>query len=334
MKKEMNISINGFGRIGRLVFRILSQKENINIVAVNDLVPVEQLAYLLKYDSVHGKFDGEIKVKDGNLIVNGKEVRVTAERNPEKLDWAAVATDIVLECTGLFKSKELAQKHIQAGAKKVVISAPSKDAPMYCMGVNEKEMTADEEIISNASCTTNCLAVLAKVINDHFGIKEGLMTTVHAVTASQSPVDSPSPKNYRIGRSAVNNIIPTTTGAAEAVTKVIPELKGKLTGMAMRVPVADVSVVDLTLRTEKGTSLEAINQKVKSLAQNELKGILAYTDEEVVSQDFVSDTHSCIYDTGASIELNDRFFKLIAWYDNEYGYASRLADLTIYSGSI
>lgn len=334
MNKEMNIAINGFGRIGRLVFRILSQKEHINIVAVNDLVPVEQLAYLLKYDSVHGKFDGKIEVENGNLIVNGKKVRVTAERNPENLDWAAVSTDIVLECTGLFKSKELAQKHLQAGAKKVVISAPSHDAPMYCMGVNEKEMSADEKIISNASCTTNCLAVLAKVVNDNFGIKEGLMTTVHAVTASQSPVDSPSPKNYRIGRGAINNIIPTSTGAAEAVTKVIPELEGKLTGMAMRVPVADVSVVDLTLKTEKATSLEEINQKMKSLAQNELKGILAYTEEEAVSQDFVSDTHSCIYDAGASIELNNQFFKLIAWYDNEYGYASRLADLTIYSGSI
>lgn len=328
------MAINGFGRIGRLALRIALKQENINIVAVNDLVSVEQLAYLFKYDSVHGRFDGEIEIKNNNLIVNGQEIRVTAEKDPENLAWDEVNAEIVLECSGVFKDHNSASKHLKAGAKKVVISAPSKDAPMYVMGVNHKEISADQDIISNASCTTHCLAVLAKVVHDNFGIKEGLMTTVHAATASQKTVDTPAKKNFRIGRSGLNNIIPTSTGAAMAVTKVIPELEGKLTGMAFRVPTADVSVVDLTLKTEKKTDLKTIKEKIKEVSENELKGILGYTEDEVVSQDFVSDTHSSTFDANASIALNSNFFKLISWYDNEYGYASKLLDLALYINSL
>ncbi len=334
MNKKINLAINGFGRIGRIAFRIASQKENVNIVAINDLVPVEQLAYLLKYDTVHGRFKGSITVVDGNLVVNGNTIRVTAETNPENLAWNAVNADVVLECTGIFKSHAQASAHLKAGAKKVVISAPSKDAPTYVMGVNHKEVPTNAKIVSNASCTTNCLAVLAKVVNDHFGIAEGLLTTVHATTSTQSTVDAPSKKNYRIGRSALNNIIPTSTGAAIAVTKVIPELEGKLTGMAFRVPSNDVSVVDLTMRTEKSTSLEEIKKVIKTKADGELKGFLDYTEDEVVSQDFVSDSHSCIFDASASMELNTNFFKLVAWYDNEFGYASRLVDMAMYVTSL
>lgn len=326
----IKIAINGFGRIGRIAFRILSQRENVKVVAINDLVPLDQLAYLLKYDTVHGRFDGKIEIKGDHLVVNGNKIRVTAQSNPEILEWDKVQVDVVLECTGLFKSHEKAAAHLKAGAKKVVISAPSEDAPMYIMGVNHKEIHGDVNIISNASCTTNCLATLAKVVHDHFGIQEGLMTTIHAVTASQSTVDMPSKKNYRMGRSALNNIIPSSTGAAMAVTKVIPELEGKLTGMAFRVPTDNVSVVDLTFRSEKKTSLTEIKQTLKRAAENELKGYLGYSEEELVSQDFRSNSYSSIFDAEASIELNPNFFKLIAWYDNEYGYSCRLVDLTLY----
>ncbi len=332
--KKINLGINGFGRIGRLAFRIAHKNENIRIVGINDLVEVEQLAYLLKHDSVHGKFDAQISIKNGNLVVDGEEIRVSAEKNPEDLKWNAIEADYIIDCTGMFKTKESAGKHLQAGAKKVLISAPSKDSPMYVMGVNHEELTAEETVISNASCTTNCLAPLAKVMHEAFGIKEALMTTVHASTSSQFVVDSPSKKNYRIGRSAMNNIIPTTTGAAIAVTKVIPELKGKLTGMAMRVPTPNVSVVDLTVSTEKATSLEEIKKVFKEQAETNLQGILGYTEEAVVSQDFISEPRTCVFDAGASMELNENFFKLIAWYDNEYGYASKLVDLLIYAAKL
>lgn len=328
------IGINGFGRIGRIAFRIASEKADVEVVAVNDLLDVEHLAYLLKYDSVHGKFDGEVEVKNGHLVVNGKEIRVTSEKNPEDLKWDEAGVDIVMECTGIFTGKEGAGKHLTAGAKKVVISAPSKDLPMYVMGVNHKDIKAEDTLISNASCTTNCLAPLAKVVNDKFGLVEGLMTTVHATTATQFTVDSPSRKNYRLGRSALQNIIPSTTGAAVAVTKVIPELKGKLTGMAFRIPTADVSVVDLTVRTEKNTTYEEIKQAFKEAAEGEYKGVISYTEDEVVSQDFVSDAHTCNFDAGAGIALNDNFFKLIAWYDNEYGYSAKLVEMASYVATL
>lgn len=332
--KKINIAINGFGRIGRLTFRIASQREDINIVGINDLVDVEHLAYLLKYDSVHGRFPGDIKVNHGNLVVNGKEIRVSAEKDPTQLKWDAVEAEVVIDCTGIFKTKETAGQHLKAGAKKVVISAPSKDIPMFVMGVNHKEVTAEDTIVSNASCTTNCLAVLAKVIEDNYGIEEGLMTTVHATTSSQSTVDSPSKKNYRIGRSALPNIIPTSTGAALAVGKVIPSLDGKLTGMAFRVPTTNVSVVDLTLRTKKSVAFEDLKATLKKASENELKGILGYTEEGVVSQDFVSEPRTSVFDAGASIGLNDNFFKLIAWYDNEFGYSEKLLDLATYITTI
>ena len=327
---SLKIGINGFGRIGRLAFRIASKNNNVEVVAINDLLDVNHLAYLLKYDSVHGKFDGNVEVNDGQLIVDGKNIRITSERNPEEINWAGENVDIVLECTGIFKELDNANGHIKAGAKKVVISAPSKTAPMFVMGVNHKNVTDDDTIISCASCTTNCLAPLANSIHDEFGIVEGLMTTIHAATSTQYTVDSPSRKNYRIGRSAINNIIPTSTGAAVAVTKVIPELKGKLTGMAFRVPTANVSVVDLTLRTQKPTNIDEINAVLKRDANGQYKGIINYVEDEVVSQDFVSDTHTCNYDSKASMALNDNFFKLVAWYDNEYSYSSKLIDLAIH----
>ncbi|MGJ8667098.1 MAG: type I glyceraldehyde-3-phosphate dehydrogenase [Patiriisocius sp.] len=328
------IGINGFGRIGRIAFRIASQNPAIEVVAVNDLLDVDHLAYLLEYDSVHGKYPGTIEVKDGHLVVDGNKIRVSAERNPENLKWDEASADIVLDCTGIFTTLDSANAHIKAGAKKVVISAPSKDAPMFVMGVNHKEAKATDTIVSNASCTTNCLAPLAKIMDDNFGIVEGLMTTVHALTATQSTVDQPSKKNYRLGRSGVNNIIPTSTGAAVAVTKVIPALKGKLTGMAFRVPTVDVSVVDLTVRTEKATNLEEIKKVFKDAANGSYKGIVAYTDEQVVSQDFVSDPHTCTFDADSAIALNDNFFKLIAWYDNEYGYSAKLIDLAAHVASL
>lgn len=328
------IGINGFGRIGRIAFRIAAQNDHVEIVAVNDLLDVEHLAYLLKYDSVHGKFDGSVVVQDGNLVVNGKTIRVTAERNPEALKWDEVGAEIIIDCTGIFTTKEKANAHIKAGAKKVVISAPSKDAPMFVMGVNHKDVKPEDTIVSNASCTTNCLAPMAKVIHDNLGIVEGLMTTVHASTATQLTVDGPSRKNYRLGRSALANIIPTSTGAAVAVTKVIPALDGKLTGMAFRVPTTDVSVVDLTVRTEKSATYEEVKQLFKEASTGDLKGIVDYVEDPVVSQDFVSDSNTCNFDANAGIALNRNFFKLVAWYDNEYGYSAKLIDLAVHIASI
>ena len=331
---ETRIGINGFGRIGRIALRIAMKNPNVKIVGVNDLLDVEHLAYLLKYDSVHGKFDGTIEVKNGNLVVNGNEIRVTAERNPADLKWDAIGADIVMDCTGIFTTLDKAQAHLDAGAKKVVISAPSADAPMFVMGVNHKNVKSTDTIVSNASCTTNCLAPLAKVINDKFGIVEGLMTTVHAATATQFTVDGPSRKDYRLGRSSLNNIVPASTGAAKAVGKVIPELNGKLTGMAFRVPTVDVSVVDLTCRLEKSASWEEVKKALKDASENELKGILGYTEEGVVSQDFVSESKTSTFDANASMALNDNFVKLISWYDNEYGYSSKLVDLSVHINSL
>ena len=328
------IGINGFGRIGRIAFRIAAQNKNVEVVAINDLLDVDHLAYLLKYDSVHGKYDGTVEVKDGDLFVDGKKIRVTSEKNPADLKWSDVNVEVVLDCTGIFTDKDNAKAHLDAGARKVVISAPSKTAPMFVMGVNHQDVTADDHIVSNASCTTNCLAPLAKVIDDEFGLVEGLMTTVHASTSTQFTVDSPSKKNFRLGRSAMANIIPSSTGAAVAVTKVIPSLKGKLTGMAFRVPTTDVSVVDLTVRTEKNTSYDEIKAAFKKASEGSLKGVISYTEEEVVSQDFVSDAHTCNFDAGAGIALNDNFFKLIAWYDNEYGYSAKLIDLAAHVASL
>jgi glyceraldehyde 3-phosphate dehydrogenase len=330
----LKIGINGFGRIGRLVFRETAKRKNVEIVGINDLLDVEHLAYLLQYDSVHGKFDGNVEVKDGNLVVDGKTIRITAERDPKNLKWDEVGADIVAECTGIFTTLETAQYHIDAGARKVVISAPSKDAPMFVMSVNHQEAKASDTIVSNASCTTNCLAPLAKVLHDTFGIEEGLMTTVHATTATQLTVDGPSKKDYRGGRSAMLNIIPASTGAAKAVTKVIPDLLGKLTGMAFRVPTADVSVVDLTVKLQKETSYEEIKKVMKEASEGSLKGILGYTDEPVVSQDFIGDARTSIFDAGAGIELNSRFFKVVSWYDNEAGYSNKLIDLAEYVHSL
>jgi glyceraldehyde 3-phosphate dehydrogenase len=328
------IAINGFGRIGRIAFRIASQNPKIEVVAVNDLLDVDHLAYLLKYDSVHGTYAGSVAVENGNLVVDGHHVRVTAERNPELLKWDAVDASIVLDCTGIFTDLNTADAHIKAGAKKVVISAPSKTAPMFVVGVNHLDVKATDTIVSNASCTTNCLAPLAKIIDDNLEIVEGLMTTVHALTASQATVDQPSPKNYRMGRSGVNNIIPSSTGAAVAVTKVIPNLSGKLTGMAFRVPTVDVSVVDLTVRTKKAASYEDIKKLFKEASEGPYKGVVSYTEDQVVSQDFVGSTHTCNFDAGAGIALNDHFFKLIAWYDNEYGYSAKLIELATHVASL
>jgi glyceraldehyde 3-phosphate dehydrogenase len=328
------IGINGFGRIGRIAFRNAILNDAVEVVAVNDLLDVDQLAYLLKYDSVHGKFDGQVEVKDGHLVVNGKTIRVTAERNPEDLKWDEAKVEIVLDCTGIFTTKESAGAHLKAGAKKVVISAPSKDVPMFVMGVNHMDVKAEDTIVSNASCTTNCLAPLAKIIDDEFGLIEGLMTTVHAATASEYTVDSPDKKNHRLGRSALNNIIPTSTGAAVAVTKVIPSLKGKLTGMAFRVPTVDVSVVDLTVRTEKSATYEEVKAVFKKASEGAYKGVVSYTEDMVVSQDFVSNPYTCNFDAEAGIALNDNFFKLIAWYDNEYAYSAKLVELAAHVASI
>lgn len=328
------IGINGFGRIGRIAFRIAAQNDNVEVVAVNDLLDVDHLAYLLEYDSVHGKYPGTVSVEGGNLIVDGKTVRVTAERNPEDLKWDAVGAEVIIDCTGIFTTKETAGAHLKAGARKVVISAPSKDAPMFVMGVNHKDVKPEDNIVSNASCTTNCLAPMAKVIDDNLGIVEGLMTTVHAATSTQFTVDSPSRKNYRLGRSALSNIIPTSTGAAVAVTKVIPSLKGKLTGMAFRVPTTDVSVVDLTVRTEKSATYDEVKQMFRDAAKGSFAGIIDYVEDPVVSQDFVSDPNTCNFDADAGIALNDNFFKLIAWYDNEYGYSAKLIDLAVHVASV
>lgn len=332
---KLKIGINGFGRIGRIAFRVAASRSNdIEVVGINDLLDVGHLAYLLKYDSVHGQFDGTIDTKDGNLIVNGNTIRVTAERNPEDLKWDAVDADVVLDCTGIFTTLDKAQAHITAGAKKVAISAPSADAPMFVMGVNHKEITAEDTIVSNASCTTNCLAPLAKVIHDKFGIAEGLMTTVHAATATQSTVDGVSRKDYRLGRASLTNIVPASTGAAKAVGKVIPSLNGILTGMAFRIPTVDVSVVDLTCRLEKPAPWAEVKAALKEASEGELNGVLGYTEEGVVSQDFVSEPKTSTFDANASMALNDGFIKLVSWYDNEFGYSTKLIDLAQHIGSL
>jgi glyceraldehyde 3-phosphate dehydrogenase len=327
---KIKLGINGFGRIGRLVFRETFNRDTIEVVAINDLLEVDHLAYLLKFDSVHGRFTGEVEVKDGQLYVNNKHIRVTAEKDPNNLKWNEVDTDIVAECSGIFTTLETAQYHINGGAKKVVISAPSADAPMFVMGVNHMSAKASDTIVSNASCTTNCLAPLAKVINDNFGIVEALMTTIHATTATQLTVDGPSKKDFRGGRSALLNIIPASTGAAKAVGKVIPELNGKLTGMSMRVPTANVSVVDLTVKVAKETTYEEIMAVIKKTSETSMKGILGFTEEDVVSTDFNSDPRTSIVDAKAGIGLNSTFFKIVSWYDNEYGYSSKLVDLSIH----
>ncbi|MFP7656173.1 MULTISPECIES: type I glyceraldehyde-3-phosphate dehydrogenase [Chryseobacterium] len=331
----IKVGINGFGRIGRLVFRAMTERDNIEVVGINDLINAEYMAYMLKYDSVHGIFPGEVSVEGNDLVVNGKKIRVTAEKDPNNLKWNEIGADYIVESTGLFLSKDAAQAHINAGAKKVILSAPSKDdTPMFVMGVNHKELTDDIKILSNASCTTNCLAPLAKVIHDNFGIVEGLMTTVHATTATQKTVDGPSMKDWRGGRAALNNIIPSSTGAAKAVGKVIPSLNGKLTGMSFRVPTVDVSVVDLTVRIEKATSYEEICATIKAASEGELKGILGYTEDAVVSQDFVGDKRTSIFDKDAGIMLSPNFVKLVSWYDNEMGYSNKLVDMLVHAASL
>lgn len=331
----IKIGINGFGRIGRLAFRSAMKRDNVQVVGINDLLEVDYLAYMLKYDSVHGAFKGTVEVKDSQtLVVNGNPIRVSAERNPSDLKWDAIGADYVLECTGIFKSKEQANLHLLGGAKKVIISAPSADAPMFVMGVNHQLLTKEDTIISNASCTTNCLAPIVKVLHDNFGIVEGLMTTVHSTTATQRTVDGPSSKDWRGGRAALHNIIPSSTGAAKAVSKIIPAMKGKLTGMAFRVPTMDVSVVDLTVRLEKSTSYEDIKAAMKIASENDMKGVLGYTEELLVSQDFVGDTRTSIFDANAGMALNDHFVKVVAWYDNEIGYSTKLVDLAVYAAAL
>mmetsp|Transcript_6086 Transcript_6086/g.6696 ORF Transcript_6086/g.6696 Transcript_6086/m.6696 type:complete len:338 (+) Transcript_6086:165-1178(+) len=333
----IRVGINGFGRIGRLVLRAARTKQNIQIVAINDpFIPVEYMKYMFYYDSVHGKYPGDVQVKDGKLIVDGREIVVSNEREPEKIQWGNAGADYVVESTGKFLTEEGAAKHFTGGAKKIVMSAPSKDkTPMFVVGVNHKSYTKDIKIVSNASCTTNCLAPLAKVIHDNFGIKEGLMTTVHATTATQPTVDGPSVKDWRGGRGAVGiNIIPSSTGAAKAVGKVIPALNGKLTGAAFRVPTANVSVVDLTVVLDKGAKYDTIKQAIRAASEGELKGILGYTEDAVVSSDFVSDPRSSIFDAGAGIALSDNFVKLVSWYDNECGYSNRVLDLITHMDSV
>jgi glyceraldehyde 3-phosphate dehydrogenase len=332
---KIKIGINGFGRIGRFVFRIAAAKDNIEVVGINDLIDVEYIAYMLKYDSTHGQFKGTVDVKDGKLIVNGKAIRVTSEKNPADLKWNEVGAEYVVESTGLFLTKEKAQGHLDAGAKKVIMSAPSKDdTPMFVMGVNQDAYSNDMDFISNASCTTNCLAPVAKVLNDNFEIVEGLMTTVHATTATQKTVDGPSMKDWRGGRGAGQNIIPSSTGAAKAVGKVIPALNGKLTGMAFRVPTPDVSVVDLTVRLAKETSYEEICAVMKKASEGELKGILGYTEDAVVSNDFLGDHRTSIFDAGAGIMLSSTFVKVVSWYDNEMGYSAKVVEFIEYMDSV
>ncbi|HCY92850.1 MAG TPA: type I glyceraldehyde-3-phosphate dehydrogenase [Escherichia coli] len=323
----IKVGINGFGRIGRIVFRAAQERSDVEIVAINDLLDAEYMAYMLKYDSTHGRFNGTVEVKDGHLVVNGKTIRVTAERDPANLKWDAVGVDVVAEATGIFLTDEAARKHIEAGAKKVVLTGPSKDdTPMFVRGANFDKYDG-QDIVSNASCTTNCLAPLAKVINDKFGIVEGLMTTVHATTATQKTVDGPSHKDWRGGRGASQNIIPSSTGAAKAVGKVLPELNGKLTGMAFRVPTPNVSVVDLTVRLEKAATYEQIKAAVKAAAEGEMKGVLGYTEDVVVSTDFNGEVCTSVFDAKAGIALNDNFVKLVSWYDNETGYSNKVLDL-------
>ena len=325
---KINIAINGFGRIGRLVFRAAVDNPNIEIVGINDLIDANYMSYMLRYDTTHGRFNGEVSVNGKDLIINGKKIRVTSERDPSKLNWGDINAKYVVESTGLFLTKDSAAGHISSGAKKVVMSAPSKDdTPMFVMGVNNETYTSDMNFVSNASCTTNCLAPLAKVLHDNFIIESGLMTTVHAATASQKIVDGPSMKDWRGGRAAFSNIIPSSTGAAKAVGKVITSLDGKLTGMAFRVPTVDVSVVDLTVNLGKETSYEEICSVMKKASENELKGVLGYTDEAVVSTDFIGDSRTSIFDAGAGIMLNNKFVKLVSWYDNEWGYSSKVVEL-------
>ena len=329
--KKIKVGINGFGRIGRLVFRAAQKRDDIVVVGINDLIDVEYMAYMLKYDTMHGQFDGSIEVKDGNLVVNGNCIRVTAEKDPANLKWDEVGAEYVVESTGLFLTKEKAEAHIKAGAKKVIMSAPSKDdTPMFVYGVNHKTY-AGQTIISNASCTTNCLAPLTKVLNDKFGVVNGLMTTVHSTTATQKTVDGPSAKDWRGGRAAAGNIIPSSTGAAKAVGKVIPELNGKLTGISMRVPTLDVSVVDLTVNLAKPATKAAICNAMKEAAEGELKGILGYTEDAVVSSDFLGDARTSIFDANAGVYLTDTFVKVISWYDNEWGYSNKLLDMLAYT---
>lgn len=331
----IKVGINGFGRIGRLVFRAAQQREDIQVVGINDLLDVDYIAYMLKYDSIHGKFDGTVEVKDGNLVVNGKSVRVTSERNPADLKWNEIEAEYVVESTGLFLTKDKAQAHIDAGAKYVVMSGPSKDdSRMYVVGVNHNTYTKGEQFVSNASCTTNCLAPVAKVLNDKFGILEGLMTTVHATTATQKTVDGPSAKDWRGGRAASANIIPSSTGAAKAVGKVIPELNGKLTGMSMRVPTLNVSVVDLTVRLEKETTYEEICAAMKEASEGDLKGVLGYTNEDVVSSDFIGNPHTSVFDEKAGIQLSPTFVKVVSWYDNEWAFSVKLLDLVAHMAKV
>ena len=324
----VRVAINGFGRIGRLVMRIALQRKNVEVVALNDpFISNDYSAYMFKYDSTHGRYAGEVSHDDKHIIVDGKKIATYQERDPANLPWGSSNVDIAIDSTGVFKELDTAQKHIDAGAKKVVITAPSSTAPMFVMGVNEEKYTSDLKIVSNASCTTNCLAPLAKVINDAFGIEEGLMTTVHSLTATQKTVDGPSHKDWRGGRTASGNIIPSSTGAAKAVGKVLPELQGKLTGMAFRVPTVDVSVVDLTVKLNKETTYDEIKKVVKAAAEGKLKGVLGYTEDAVVSSDFLGDSHSSIFDASAGIQLSPKFVKLVSWYDNEYGYSTRVVDL-------
>ncbi|HPB58371.1 MAG TPA: type I glyceraldehyde-3-phosphate dehydrogenase [Bacteroidales bacterium] len=331
--KKIKVGINGFGRIGRLVFRACLERDDMEVVGINDLLAANYMAYMLKYDTVHGHFPGEVHAEDDRLIVNGKSIRVTAEKDPELLKWNEVEAEYVVESTGLFLTQEAASKHITAGARVVVLSAPPKDdIPMFVMGVNHTNY-AGESIVSNASCTTNCLAPITKVLHDHFGLVEGLMTTVHATTATQKTVDGPSAKDWRGGRAAAGNIIPSSTGAAKAVTKVIPELKGKLTGMSFRVPTLNVSVVDLTCRLERSTTYDEIKKVMKNASENELKGILGYIDEPLVSSDFIGDTRTSIFDAEAGIMLNPNFVKIISWYDNEMGYSHKVVELIAYINS-
>ena len=332
---SVKLGINGFGRIGNLSFQAAIQKEGVEEAAINDpFITADYMAYMTKYDTVHGRFNGTVEEKDGNLIVNGKTIKIYNEMDPHNIPWGELGVEYVLECSGVFTTLEKAQAHIDAGAKQVIISAPSKDAPMFVMGVNNTEYKPEMNIVSNASCTTNCLAPLAKVINDNFGITEGLMTTVHATTATQKTVDGASKKDWRGGRAAAANIIPSSTGAAKAVGKVIPSLNGKLTGMSFRVPTVDVSVVDLTCNLAKPTTYEEICTVMKKASENELKGIIEYTDEPVVSSDFISDPHTSIFDATAGIMLTDTFVKLVAWYDNEWGYSNKLVDLACYIASV
>ena len=332
---KIKIGINGFGRIGRLVFRAAIKDNNIEVVGINDLIETEYMSYMLRHDSTHGKFDGKVTVQGNNLIVNGNKIRVTNEKDPSNLKWSEINAEYIVESTGLFLNKESAKGHLSSGAKKVIMSAPSKDdTPMFVMGVNHLSYTSDMHFVSNASCTTNCLAPMAKVLNDNFGIISGLMTTVHAATASQKVVDGPSLKDWRGGRAAFSNIIPSSTGAAKAVGKVIPSLNGKLTGMAFRVPTVNVSVVDLTANLKTKTSYKEICSTMKNASENELKGIMGYTNEDVVSTDFIGDSRTSIFDAGAGIMLNDTFVKVVGWYDNEWGYSSKVIELINHMSSV